>query len=126
MLDLYHATRDELIAMVLRERDMVADRDRRITTLESAWAQQQATIAQLTAQVGALAAAAATADDSGQGTPKGMPGLKPTQPPERERRPRKQRAKGFARRRHARSMPWRRVRIAGRRWPGARSSGRER
>ncbi|CAN5808857.1 IS66-like element ISH10 family transposase [soil metagenome] len=99
MLDLYHATRDELIAMVLRERDMVADRDRRITTLESAWAQQQATIAQLKAQVGALAAAAAAADDPGQGTPKGMPGLKPTQPPERERRPRKQRAKGFARRR---------------------------
>jgi len=26
MLDLYHATRDELIAMVLRERDTVADR----------------------------------------------------------------------------------------------------
>ncbi len=30
MLDLYHTTRDELIAQVLRQRDTVADRDRRI------------------------------------------------------------------------------------------------
>ncbi len=30
MLDLYHATRDDLIAIVLEQRDALAERDRRI------------------------------------------------------------------------------------------------
>src|SRR5680860_575259 len=99
MLDLYHATRDKLIALVLGLRDALADRDREVAALRTELIQCQSMLAQATGQIGALVAAAATDDDPGQGTPKGMPGLKPTQPPVRERTPRRQRAHGFARRR---------------------------
>ena len=84
MLDLYHATRDDLIARVLGLRDVLADRERDNAALQAELAQQRVAIAHLTAQVG---------------TPGGMPGLKPTEPSVRERPQRRKRATGAARRR---------------------------
>ena len=51
----------------------------------------------LTAQVGALTAQAPDDDAAPRGAPKGVPGLKPTEPPVRDRAPRRKRAQGFAR-----------------------------
>ena len=99
MLDLYHATRDELIAVILEQRDALADRERQIAALGTELGRQQALIADLPAQVGDLLAASARDDEPPRGTPTGMPGLKPTELPVRESAPRKQRAKGFGRRR---------------------------
>jgi len=99
MLDLYHITRDDLIALVLGLRDALADQERQIASLETELTQQRAMVAQLTVQVGTLLAASAGDDAPPRGTPKGMPGLKPTASPVREPRPRTQRAPGFARRR---------------------------
>ncbi len=99
MLDLYHASRDDLIRIILEQRDALAERDRRIAALEAELIQQRVLITQLTAQVGALAAQAPHDNDAPRGAPNGMPGLKPTEPVEREPRPRKRRAQGFARRR---------------------------
>lgn len=70
MLDLNHATRDELIAQALSLRDALADQDRRRADLEVELARQREIIAQLTAQADALMATAATEDDPGSGTPK--------------------------------------------------------
>ncbi len=99
MLDLYHATRDELISVILDQRDALADRDRQIAALRTELARQQALIAELTAQVGALLARTPVDDEPPRGTPTGMPGLKPTEPPVRERPQRRKRATGAARRR---------------------------
>ncbi len=99
MLDLYHATRDDLIRTILAQRDALAERERENVVLKAELAHQRAVIAQLTAQVGALLAAAAPEDDAGRGTPRGMPGLKPTDAPVRERLQRRKRATGAARRR---------------------------
>ncbi len=98
MLDLDHATRDELIRIIHVQADALATRDDRIATLETALAQQQAVIVQLTAQVGTLLANQADTDDEPpRGTPSGMPGLKPQQAPVREACPRKRRTKGAGR-----------------------------
>ncbi len=99
MLDLYHATRDDLIARVLGLRDVLADRERDNAALQAELAQQRVAIAHLTAQVGTLLAGSALDDDAGRGTPGGMPGLKPTEPSVRERPQRRKRATGAARRR---------------------------
>jgi transposase len=97
MLDLYHATRDELIRTILAQQDLLAAQERRLATLEAQLTEAQATIARLTAQLGALTA---TDDDAPRGgTPTGMPGLKPTEAPAREKAPRRKRAHGAARHR---------------------------
>lgn len=57
MVDLYHAARDDLIALVLGLRDALADRERDNPALKAVLAQQRAAVAQLTAQVGTLLAA---------------------------------------------------------------------
>src|SRR6266542_2687025 len=102
MLDLYHASRDDLIEVVVAQREALADRDRRLAELEADLAIQRATIAQLIARVGALGAALGPAADESAGdgdgpTARGMPGLKPTQPPAPPRRARTRRARGVAR-----------------------------
>lgn len=99
MLDLYHATRDDLIRLILDQRDALADRERDNAALKAELAQQGAAIVQLTAQVGAILAASAPEDESGRATPRGMPGLKPTDTPVRERASRRKRATGAARHR---------------------------
>jgi len=99
MLDLYHATRHELMRIILEQRDTLADRERDNAALKAELTQQRAMIAQLTAQVGVLLAAAAPDDEAEIGTPRGMPGLKPTEAAVRDRPPRRKRATGSARRR---------------------------
>lgn len=82
MLDLFHAGRDDLIRLVVAQRDQIADLERRQAALEAQLATQRATIARLTAQWGeALAPGNAEAgDDDGTTTPRTMPGLKPAVP----------------------------------------------
>jgi hypothetical protein len=102
MLDLFHASREDLIRLVVAQRDEIADLARRQAALEAELATQRATIAELTRQLGEALAALAPDDDAagddGAATARTMPGLKPTAPvpPPRGR---KRRARGFARRR---------------------------
>jgi len=118
MLDLYHATRDDLI---LDLRDTLADWVRQLTALTPEQAEMRRVIAHLTSQVGALAEQAVRDDEPPRGTPRGMLGLKRTEATGRAARPRTQRAQGFARRRMPTTaqsrMPWRLVPIAGPRLP---------
>jgi hypothetical protein len=107
MLDLYGASRDELIRLILAQREALADQARRIAGLEAEAASQRATIAHLTARLGEVLAAAAPSGDGpadgadGPGAPRGMPGLKPAEAAGGERPPRRRRGRGFARRRMA-------------------------
>ncbi|GIW04724.1 MAG: hypothetical protein KatS3mg059_1344 [Thermomicrobiales bacterium] len=103
MLDLLHASRDDLIRLVVVQRDEIADLTRPQAALEAELVTQRATIARLTAQVGealaALTPVGAAAGDDGPAPPRTMPGLKPAAPAAPPRPPRKRRAHGFARRR---------------------------
>src|SRR5688500_12454145 len=102
MLDLYHASRDELVALVLSLREQHADLGRRLTEQQAAVAVLRALVADLTARVGEALAAAEPAeppDAEPGGSPRGMPGLKPGPPPARPGQPRRQRARGCGRRR---------------------------
>jgi transposase len=100
MLDLFHASRDDLMRLILAQRDQIADLERRQAALEAELATQRATIARLTTQLGEAMAALAPGDDppaaGSPASPRTMPGLKPgtAAPP---RRPRQRRAHGFAR-----------------------------
>lgn len=98
MLDLYHATRDELIELIQQQRTINTDQARRLTVVQAEVAELRAVLATLTAQLG-LRDGAGDEDDPSRGTPARMPGLKPVQAPERPARPRKRRAKGYGRKR---------------------------
>ena len=116
MLDLYGATRDELIALVVTQRTVLADRDRQVAALETEVVALRTALAQLTARVGELVAAGADPRSPDDGpTPRGMPGLKSTQPVDRPPRERTRRRHGAARRRAAATA---RVVHALRRCPG--------
>jgi transposase len=97
MLDLYHATRDELIRIILDQGETIADQARVIAALQDEQVAIRQTVQALTAALGAQASDAA--DAGGAGTPTGMPGHKPTQAPDRAPRPRTRRAKGYGRHR---------------------------
>jgi hypothetical protein len=100
MLDLFHASRDDLIRLVVAQREALAERDRRLVVLEAEVATQRAVIARLTAHLGeALAPGDVEPGDDDPPTPRTMPGLKPAVPPVPAKRPRKRRAHGFARHR---------------------------
>jgi hypothetical protein len=101
MLDLFHASRDDLITMVRGQRDRIADLERQLAHQADELAALRATIEQVTARVGALLAAADGDDPPPDDGPRvrGMPGLKPTQGPHRPPRGRARRAGGFVRRR---------------------------
>lgn len=99
MLDLYHATRADLIRIILEQRDALADRDRQLAALTAEQAATCQSVTALTAQVGALLAASARDGKPPRETPRGMPGLRPTEPDGRDLRPRKRRAKGAGRHR---------------------------
>jgi hypothetical protein len=88
MLDLYRARREDLVEVVVAQREALADRDRRVAALEAELATRRATIAELTARVGELVTAP---------NPRGMPGLKPPREETPPRRARKRRARGCAR-----------------------------
>jgi len=94
MLDLYHATRDELIRIILDQGETIADQARVIAALQDEQVAIRQTVQALTAALGAEAGDDA---DDGPRTPHGMPGHKPTQTPDRAPRPRTRRAKGFGR-----------------------------
>lgn len=83
-LDLYRASRDDLIALVVAQREQIRDLERRLAWQAEDLATLRASVADLTARVGDLLAAAEAAPpddpDAGEsaGTgPRGMPGLKP-------------------------------------------------
>jgi hypothetical protein len=102
-LDLSRASREELITVILRQREQIADLEQEVGRLRTELATQQAEMTRLTERVGALLAAL---DDPEGGDlasrPTAMPGLKPAAkrraatpaPPVRKRR-----AQGHGRRR---------------------------
>lgn len=102
-LDLYRASRDDLIGLVLAQRERIADVERQLRWQADELATLRAAVADLTARVGeALAAATPAAppedpDGAGAAMPRGMPGLKPGSPPARADRPRRKRAHGYGR-----------------------------
>jgi transposase len=103
-VDLARTSRAELAALIVAQRERIADLEREVVGLRTELAIQQALIAQLTEQVGALVARQTDADD-GEGPaprPNRMPGLKPDQAPDRPARARQRRARGYGR---ARMMP---------------------
>ena len=98
-LDLYRASREELIALVLRQRERIADLEREQTRVRGELATQQAAIVALQERVGALVAALDPPDGgAAPARPTAMPGLKPGKD-RRARRPhpRRRRAHGFGR-----------------------------
>ena len=104
-LDLYHASREALIDLLLAQRDRLAEQERVIARPQAEIARLGATIGQVTRQVGeprtALAALTGQEPEEppGPGRPTGMPGLKPGKPAARPSTPRRPRPQGFARRR---------------------------
>lgn len=97
MLDLYHAARDEVIRIIVDQRDTLADQERRIAAQDRELGELRTMIARLTTQVGERKTPRPHDDDPGRGTPKGMPGLKSTEPDARPPRPRKRRVTGAGR-----------------------------
>src|SRR5688500_10710902 len=94
-LDLYRASREELIALVLRQREQILDLEQEMARLRAEVATQRAEMTRLTDRVGALLAALeGPPGDEGSPRPTTMPGLKraatrrPSTPPRaRHRRP---------------------------------------
>ncbi len=97
MLDLYQATRDDLIAIILEQRATLADQERRLVAQERELAEMRRVITQLTTDLGARTAQARPDDDPPRGTPAAMPGLKSSEAAERAPQPRKARAQGASR-----------------------------
>jgi hypothetical protein len=99
-LDLYRATREDLIRLVLAQLEQIADLTRRLAAQQAETAEVRAVVAELTGRVGELLAAAESAAGPGGepgGPPHGMPGLKPgpaSSPPAATRR---KRARGYGR-----------------------------
>ena len=100
-LDLYRASREELMALLLGQRERLADQEHEIARLRGELATQQVVIAQLQDRVGGLLAALDPPDgDATVARPATMPGLKPAvRRPAPAPRPRKRRAQGYGRRR---------------------------
>lgn len=103
-LDLYRASREELIILVLRQREQIADLEQEVARLRGEVATQRAEMTRLTERVGTLLAVLdGPPGDPGAPRPSGMPGLKPADhhrptppvPPSS----RKRRAHGFGRKR---------------------------
>jgi len=104
-LDLYRASRKELITLVLRQREQIADLEREMARLHAELATQRAEMARLTERVGVLLAALeGPPGDDGPPRAMTMPGLKPASPRRAQPGPppaRKRRARGYGRRRMA-------------------------
>jgi transposase len=99
--DLYRASRDELIALVLAQREALATQGQEIARLRAEVVVQQATLVQVQERLGALLAAGDPPDGAaGAARPTTMPGLKSARrAPVPERQVRKRRARGYGRRR---------------------------
>lgn len=98
MIDLKHASRDELIRLVITQHETIQQQERIIADLHATVTRLEAQVTALTARVGTLIAAleAVTRTDAGTGSRRaqGMPGLKPADAlvpaPKRERKRREQ------------------------------------
>ena len=102
-LDLYRASREELIVVIGRLREQGAEQGQEIARLRAELAAQQAAMVGLQERVGTLLARLeAPTDDDPPTRPTGMPGLKPAdrrQAPALRPRTRKRRARGHGRKR---------------------------
>lgn len=100
-VDFARSSRAELAAIIVAQRQRIADVAREVAALGAQVATQQALIAQLTEQVGTLLAQLADGDDGEAAAPgpRRMPGLKPGGRLERSCRPRRRRLCGYGRRR---------------------------
>jgi len=87
MLDLSHADRQDLLAIIGQQQDRIADVERQLAHQGAPLAAVQAALTQVTTQLGAQT----VRDDAEPDAPQGMPGHKPTQAPVRSPRPRKRR-----------------------------------
>jgi transposase len=104
-LDLYHASRAELIAVIVRQREQIAELEHRLARQDQELATQRAAIAELHERVGQLVARLDAPEGNDPAPhPSGMPGLKPvrrTRPAPAAPRTRRQRLRGSGRRRMA-------------------------
>lgn len=101
-LDLYRASRQDLIAVILRQREQIAALEQEMARLRAEVVTQRAEMTRLTERVGALLAALeGPAGDDSSPRPTTMPGLKPTTLRRRTVPPgaRKRRAHGYGRQR---------------------------
>jgi hypothetical protein len=103
-LDLYGASREKLIRLVVQQRERLVVQEREIAGLRAELAVQREALAAVQARVGALLAGQEPPEgDAGAAHPTTMPGLKPTgrRRPSPEPRPRQRRAHGYGRKRMA-------------------------
>jgi transposase len=101
-LDLYRSGRDDLIALIVAQREQVAALERELGRVQATLARQQGELARLTARVGELLAALEPPDgDGAPPRPSAMPGLKPaaTGQVPAPAAPRKRRGHGYGRKR---------------------------
>ena len=94
--DLYRASREELMAGLMQQREHLAAQEQELVRLRAELVAQQAIIQQLSAQIGMLLAAADPGADGAH--PHAMPGLKPAArcpAPAGPRPARKQRVHGY-------------------------------
>ncbi len=104
-MDLYHASREDLIQLVLQQREQMLVLEQQLGRQQAEIATLRATVRQLTHQLGELAQAVApdAGDEeppTGSAAPRGMPGLKPGGAPgTRSTRGRRHRPYGVARQR---------------------------
>src|SRR6266542_2973951 len=101
MTDLYHASREDLMRIVLEQREALAQQEALLARQQAGLAAAQATNQQLAQRVGELAARVRELEErGGGGKPKGLAGNKllPAKPP-KPRQPRKKRRYNVARRR---------------------------
>lgn len=100
MLDLYHATRDDLIRIILEQREVLADQERRRARQEREISELRTAVTVLTERIGTLTLTVPPKSDdppAGATSAQRMPGHKPIQSPARPPRARKRRATGFGR-----------------------------
>jgi hypothetical protein len=102
-LDLYRLGREDLIALVLRQREQIVELEREQARLRAEVAAQQAALTAVQERMGALLAALEPPDgEAGSARPTTMPGLKPARRGEAPQpRPRKRRGRGYGRKRTA-------------------------
>ena len=97
MIDLFPATRDDLIRLYLAEREARQELDRRAARQAQEIAELRQAVAMLTERIGTLTADADDDHRDGGGPSRTMPGHQPTQATERVPMPRKRRSKGYGR-----------------------------
>lgn len=100
-VDLYRASREDLVTAVVRLREHAAAQDQEIARLRAEVDRQRAATQHLHERIGALLAMLEPPGDEPPSRPTAMPGLKPTDPsrPAAPPGPRQRRARGYGRKR---------------------------